>query len=70
MSELASGDTQAIIKKIKWPDKVKNRELIGRHIEVQAFKDKVDLSGVVASVAIDEKTTPEEAAALYQSMVK
>ena len=30
------------IKKIKWPDKIKNLELIGKHVDVQAFKDRVD----------------------------
>ena len=39
---MSGGDTAAIIKKIKWPDKVKNLELIGRHVGVQAFKDKVE----------------------------
>lgn len=34
-----------ILKKIKWPDKTKNLELIGRHVEVQAFKDKKEVSG-------------------------
>ena len=29
-----------LLKKIKWPDKVKNLELLGKHITVQAFKDQ------------------------------
>ena len=29
-------------KKIKWPDKVKNLELIGKHVSVGAFKDKIE----------------------------
>lgn len=33
-----------ILKKIKWPDKVKNLELLGKHIGVGAFSDKVDHS--------------------------
>ena len=37
-----SGDTESIIKKIKWPDKVKNLELLGKHIGVGAFTEKVD----------------------------
>ncbi|QHQ14570.1 terminase small subunit [Pectobacterium parmentieri] len=28
-----------ILKKIKWPDKVKNLELLGKHVEVNAFKE-------------------------------
>lgn len=33
------------LKKIKWPDKTKNLELLGRHVSVGAFKDKVEHSG-------------------------
>lgn len=29
-----------ILKKIKWPDKVKNLELLGKHISVQAFREQ------------------------------
>ncbi|MGJ0579208.1 terminase small subunit [Xenorhabdus bovienii] len=39
--EMASQDTTALLKKIKWPDKVKNLELLGKHISVQAFRDQV-----------------------------
>ena len=28
-----------ILKKIKWPDKLKNLELLGKHIDVSAFKE-------------------------------
>lgn len=30
------------LKKIKWPDKVKNLELIGKHVAVGAFKEKIE----------------------------
>lgn len=33
-----------VLKSIKWPDKVKNLELIGKHVDVQAFKDRVELN--------------------------
>ncbi|MGP2884709.1 terminase small subunit [Serratia marcescens] len=33
-----------VLKSIKWPDKVKNLELIGKHVDVQAFKDRVDVN--------------------------
>jgi len=40
---LASGDNDiSIIKKIKWPDKVKNLELLGRHVNVRAFEKEQD----------------------------
>ncbi|HBK2937173.1 TPA: terminase small subunit [Escherichia coli] len=36
-----------ILKKIKWPDKVKNLELIGKHVDVNAFKERMEVSGTV-----------------------
>lgn len=33
-----------IMKKIKWPDKVKNLELIGKHVDVNAFKERLDVN--------------------------
>lgn len=41
-------DMVGFLKKIKWPDKVKNLELIGKHISVQAFKEKIETSEVPA----------------------
>jgi len=41
VTEMA-GDAAGLLKKIKWPDKVKNLELLGKHISVQAFKEQVD----------------------------
>lgn len=29
------------LKKIKWPDKVKNLELLGKHVSVSAFKENI-----------------------------
>jgi phage terminase small subunit len=47
VSEMMNDDSIIVLKKIKWPDKVKNLELIGKHVEVQAFKDKVEHSGLI-----------------------
>jgi phage terminase small subunit len=33
-----------ILKKIKWPDKVRNLELLGKHISVQAFREQAATS--------------------------
>lgn len=43
VAEMGNGDDQAagLLKKIKWPDKLKNLELIGKHVTVQAFKERV-----------------------------
>lgn len=52
--EIAQGDEEtriAVVKKIKWPDKIRNLELIGRHVGVQAFKDRVEHSGSIKGVA-------------------
>ena len=40
ISEVNVSDTETVIRKIKWPDKVKNLELIGKHVKVQAFNEK------------------------------
>lgn len=34
---LNDGDPMGALKKIKWPDKIKNLELLGKHISVGAF---------------------------------
>jgi len=47
---LNNPDTGIVLKKIKWPDKIRNLELIGRHVGVGAFKDKLELSGEVSLV--------------------
>lgn len=38
---------ETVLKKIKWPDKVKNLELIGKHVDVNAFKERLEVSGTV-----------------------
>ena len=52
------GDTEeldvSILKKIKWPDKVKNLELLGKHIDVQAFNEKREIKG---SLEITDRKT-------------
>mgnify|MGYP003622530809 FL=1 len=35
-----SREQRGWLKKIKWPDKVKNLELIGKHVNVQAWREK------------------------------
>ncbi|HCJ7330187.1 terminase small subunit [Enterobacter hormaechei] len=42
MTVAGDGDTAGLLKKIKWPDKVKNLELLGKHIDVNAFKETID----------------------------
>ena len=46
VAEMKDGqDAIGVLKKIKWPDKVKNLELLGKHVGVGAFTEKVQLSG-------------------------
>ncbi|ENM6294672.1 TPA: terminase small subunit [Escherichia coli] len=57
--EMASADSAALLKKIKWPDKVKNLELLGKHVSVQAFKEQAshELTGKDGG-AIQIETSP------------
>ena len=34
-----------LLKKIKWPDKVKNLELIGKHTSIKAWDKDINLNG-------------------------
>lgn len=52
---ISSGDdkpVEMLVKKIKWPDKTKNLELLGKHVDIQAFKEKVDVSASDDLVAL------------------
>lgn len=67
LQELMAGDIQTVVRKIKWPDKVKNLELIGKHVDVQAFKEQKQLSGdltVTNLVAEISKRNAEQRAVL------
>lgn len=33
------GDIETVIEKIKWPDKTRNLELLGKHVDVKAFEE-------------------------------
>lgn len=59
---LSGGDVAAILKKVKWPDKTKNRELLGKHINVGAFREKMDLVSSDGSMSPKEPTLTTEQA--------
>lgn len=42
------------VTKIKISDRIKRLELIGKHIDVQAFKDKIEHTGAMALVVTEE----------------
>lgn len=64
--------TVGMLKKIKWPDKVKNLELIGKLATVQAYKENVNLTGRLANLnrEIPADMPAAEAANIYQDMLK
>lgn len=35
----------SVLQKIKWPDKIKNLELIGKHVDVGAWRERHELTG-------------------------
>ena len=47
-SIMAGGDEpiETLVKKIKWPDKTKNLELIGRHVNVRAWEKEQTTTNV------------------------
>ncbi len=44
LQEIMLGDVETIIRKIKWPDKLRNLELLGKHVAVSAFRDQVEVN--------------------------
>jgi phage terminase small subunit len=52
VSEIFSGRGEernilGVLKKVKWPDKVKNLELMGKHVNVQAFREQCKVEGEI-----------------------
>jgi len=41
-----------LIKKVKWPDKLRNLELLGKHVDVQAYNEKttMDINAQAATI--------------------
>jgi phage terminase small subunit len=56
-------EIENILKKIKWPDKLKNLELIGKHVNVQAWRERQELTGLnggpIETVTRVELVAPE-----------
>jgi phage terminase small subunit len=47
VQEIMVADTATVMKKIKWPDKIRNLELLGKHVDVQAYTDNKKVTGEV-----------------------
>lgn len=60
------------ITRVKFPDRTRCLELIGKHIDVNAFKDRAELAMVTSSTNyhIDVNVSPECAAKAYKKMIK
>lgn len=48
------GEGAGNLTKVKLSDRIKRLELIGKHIDVQAFKDKIEHSGGVSLIVSEE----------------
>lgn len=42
LQEMQTADVMTVVRKIKWPDKLKTLELIGKHVSVKAFEEEKD----------------------------
>ena len=64
-------DIETTIQKIKWPDKVKNLELLGKHVDVQAFKEniKTEVTGANGGPIVTSDMSAEEAAEKYKDLM-
>lgn len=74
--EIAQGGDKAMaaLKKIKWPDKVRNLELLGKHVNVGAYRERTELTGKdgkpIEVKAITSDMDPKEASRLYKEWMK
>lgn len=48
------GNVTGMLREVKLSDRIKRLELIGKHIDVQAFKDKIEHSGGVSLTVSEE----------------
>ena len=52
------------LRKIKWPDKVKNLELLGKHISIGAFKERIEHGNDPENPLTDTKAASKKLSAL------
>lgn len=58
-SSNGKANVETIIEKIKWPDKTKNLELLGRHISVKAFEGEVGTEDKPVCIKFVRATAPK-----------
>jgi phage terminase small subunit len=49
---------EVLIKKIRWPNRLKNLELLGKHTEIQAFSEKANNPGIGIEALLDSILPP------------
>ncbi|GLX85081.1 terminase [Thalassotalea loyana] len=58
------GDERAqigFLKKLKWPDKVKNLEMIGKHIDVGAFSERKEVKTTLeGNISVDRREMSDD----------
>lgn len=61
----------SILKKIKWPDKVKNLELLGKHIAVGAFREMqyVQSHNENVNISVTGDMSAEQSAEAYKKLM-
>lgn len=55
ISAIVSGDIETVLKKIKWPDKLRALELIGKHVGVRAFAEQIEVKDTTGTATRLEK---------------
>jgi phage terminase small subunit len=61
-----------VLKKIKWPDKIRNLEMLGKHVSVNAFKEHHEHTALTDRPiqTITTQMTPQEAAEIYAETLR
>ncbi|MDX1464483.1 MAG: terminase small subunit [Halomonas sp.] len=54
LHEMQTGDVMTVVRKIKWPDKLKTLELIGKHVSVKAFEAEKDSGAEDMAAALSQ----------------
>jgi phage terminase small subunit len=50
INEMVNGDAATVIKKIKWPDKLRNIELLGKHVDVKAWDKEQQVTNNIHNI--------------------
>lgn len=61
-----------VVVKVRLSDRVKRLEMIGKHVDVQAFKERIEQvnKNININATIDENTDSKTASLIYQDLIK